>query len=185
MSVRIVAGRFRGRRLECPKQGTRPTLERVREALFSILGDLEGLSVVDLYAGSGALGFEALSRGARQVALVEADRNAAALIRKNAAAIGAENSCRVIENNVEDCRGALKANAPLDLVLADPPWRISQQAMSVIPRVVRDLVSEDARIVIGHPARESLEPKPESGLVLDERRTWGDSGLSFFQLARK
>src|SRR5688572_2932073 len=141
VSVRIVAGRFRGRRLECPKRGTRPTLERVREALFSILGDLEGLSVVDLYAGSGALGFEALSRGARQVALVEADRNAAALIRKNAAAIGAEGECRVIESNVEDCRGALKASAPIDLVLADPPWRISQQAMSVIPRVVRDWVS--------------------------------------------
>src|SRR5262249_30175882 len=162
-----------GRRLECPQRGTtRPTLERVREALFSILGDLTDMSVVDLYAGSGALGFEALSRGARQVALVEADRNAAALIRKNAAGIGAEALCRVIEMNVEDCRGALKAHAPIDLVLADPPWRISQQALSVIPRTVRDLLSEDARIVIGHPARESLEPEPQSDLVLDSRRAW-------------
>ena len=85
--MRIISGNFRGRRLECPKLVTRPTLDRVREALFSILGDVSGLCVIDLYAGSGALGLEALSRGARHVTLVEADRGAVQVIRKNVASL--------------------------------------------------------------------------------------------------
>jgi 16S rRNA (guanine966-N2)-methyltransferase len=159
-------------------------LERVREALFSILGDLEGTTVIDLYAGSGALGFEALSRGAGKIALVESDRKAAELIRKNAASIGAAELCRVVQSAVEHCRPALKELAPIDVVLADPPWRISAEALGVIPTVVRGLLSDSARIVVGHPARESLEPLPGSDLVLESTRTWGDSALSFFRLAR-
>ena len=75
--MRIIAGRFRGRKILCPKADTRPTLDRVREALFSILGPLDDLVVVDFFAGSGALGLESLSRGARQATLVESDRDAA------------------------------------------------------------------------------------------------------------
>jgi 16S rRNA (guanine966-N2)-methyltransferase len=183
MSVRIVAGKYKNRRLITPKEGTRPTLERVREALFSILGELEGYAVVDLYAGSGALGLEALSRGAREAVLVESDRNAAELIRKNAASIGAGEAARVLELRVEDCRRALERSAPLDLVLADPPWKISALALDVIPRVVRGLLADGARVVIGHPSKESLQPAPGSPLVLQDRRDWGDSALSFFTLA--
>ena len=79
--MRVVAGEFRGRRLRMPKRGTRPTADRVREALFSMLGDVDGARVLDLYAGSGALGIEALSRGARSAVFVERDPRAAAVIR--------------------------------------------------------------------------------------------------------
>jgi 16S rRNA (guanine966-N2)-methyltransferase len=184
MSVRIVAGKYKNRRLQTPKEGTRPTLERVREALFSILGNIEGYKVVDFYSGSGALGLEALSRGAREVLLVESDRQAAELIRKNVAHIGAGDAARVIEQRVEDSRKTLERNAPIDLVLADPPWAISAVALDVIPRVVRGLLSEDAWLVIGHPSKETLTPAESSPLVLEDRRDWGDSALSFFQLAR-
>jgi 16S rRNA (guanine966-N2)-methyltransferase len=124
--VRIIAGKYRGRQLSCPPEVTRPTLDRVREALFSILGDLSGQCVVDLYAGSGALGLEALSRGARHVTLVEADRRAAQVIRKNAGSWGVDAQMRVLETTVENSRSALAAVKPIDLVLADPPWKIAQ-----------------------------------------------------------
>lgn len=184
MSVRIVAGRLRNRRIECPKgQSTRPTLERVREALFSILGDIEGSTVVDFYAGSGALGFEALSRGALRAVLVEADRAAAALLKKNAEALGVSDACRILQMPVEECRRALEPYAPLDLVLADPPWRIAAQALEAVPKAVRGLLSPGGRLVIGHAAKERLEPAPGSGLTLEQCRRWGDSALSFFDSA--
>lgn len=180
--MRIIAGKFRGRKLSCPKLVTRPTLDRVREALFSILGDLSDQSVVDFYAGSGALGLEALSRGARHVTLVEADRNAAQVIRKNVEAWGIEGSYRVLECAAERSRGPLSPGAPFDLVLADPPWKIAQEAAGAVAGVVAGLLSPSAVVVLGHAARDHIEAAVEgSGLELYDRRTWGDSGLSFFR----
>jgi 16S rRNA (guanine966-N2)-methyltransferase len=177
--VRIIAGKFRGRQLECPKLVTRPTLDRVREALFSILGDLSELCVVDLYAGSGALGLEALSRGARHVTLVEADRAAAQVIRKNAAGWGADAQLRVLECTVERARASLSSIQPIDLVLADPPWKVAQAAALSVARAVQGLLAPDARVVLGHPAREGLTLSDDSGLAVVSCRTWGDSALSF------
>ena len=181
--MRIIGGKFRGRRLECPKLVTRPTLDRVREALFSILGDLSGLCVVDLYAGSGALGLEALSRGARHVTLVEADRGAAQVIRKNVAGWGVERELRVLESSVERARAALGSIPPIDLVLADPPWKMAQEAALQVARAVRGLLAPGARLVLGHPARERLALDEASGLVVVSCRSWGDSALSFLAVA--
>ncbi len=87
--MRVVAGAFKGRRLQAPRGGrTRPTADRVREALFSMLGDVSGAAVLDLYAGSGALGIEALSRGAGSATFVERDQQAVAALRRNLAAVG-------------------------------------------------------------------------------------------------
>jgi 16S rRNA (guanine966-N2)-methyltransferase len=121
--MRIIAGRFRGRRLQSPPgMDTRPTSDRVREALFSMLasrvGAFDGLRVADLYAGSGALGFEALSRGAAHAAFVERDPQAIAAIRANAAALGVADAVRVIGGSAE----SLPRNEPFDLVFADPPY---------------------------------------------------------------
>jgi 16S rRNA (guanine966-N2)-methyltransferase len=176
--VRIIAGKFRGRKLECPKLVTRPTLDRVREALFSILGDLTDQNVVDLYAGSGALGLEALSRGARQVILVESDRAAAEVIRKNGSFAEA-GSFRVVQTAVEKARSALAGMGPIDLVLADPPWKISAEAARVVPELVKGLLSPGATLVLGHASREALTIDAGSGYKLDRCRTWGDSALSF------
>ena len=154
--MRIIAGKFRGRKLSCPKVVTRPTLDRVREALFSILGDLAGQNVVDFYAGSGALGLEALSRGARHVTLVEADRQACQVIRKNVEGWGIEGAYRVLESAAERARGALAPSAPIDLVLADPPWKIAKEAAVAVPQVVQGLLSEAAIVVLGHAARARI-----------------------------
>jgi len=119
--MRIIAGKWRGRPLEAPPGlATRPTSDRVRETLFSMLasrlGSLEDLRVADLFAGSGALGFEALSRGAAQATFVESDRAASEMIRRNADKLGA--SVQLLTGSAL----ALPRSEPFDLVFADPPY---------------------------------------------------------------
>lgn len=121
--MRIIAGQFRGRTLEAPKGlATRPTADRVREALFSMLasrvGSFEGLRVADLYAGSGALGFEALSRGAEHATFVEKDPSAQAALKANAAKLGVADRMRILGGSAL----ALQRSEPFDLVFADPPY---------------------------------------------------------------
>lgn len=119
--IRIVAGELRGRRLAIGP-GVRPTTERAREALFSILGDrVRGARVLDVAAGSGALGFEALSRGAREVVFVEADRRVAQILRTNAEAVGAAARSSVVVRPVASFLQR-DAPSPFDLVFFDPPW---------------------------------------------------------------
>lgn len=121
--MRIIAGEWRGRSIEAPPgSATRPTADRVRETLFSMLasrlGSFEELRVADLFAGSGALGFEALSRGAASVTFVESDGRAAAVIRRNAAKLAADERVRLILGSAL----ALPRSEAFDLILADPPY---------------------------------------------------------------
>jgi len=121
--MRIIAGEWRGRTIEAPPGlGTRPTGDRVRETLFSMLssrlGGLEGLRVADLFAGSGALGFEALSRGAASATFVESNAQAAAVLRSNAAKLGAADRVMIVSGSAL----ALPRAEPFDLILADPPY---------------------------------------------------------------
>ncbi|MFL6736529.1 MAG: 16S rRNA (guanine(966)-N(2))-methyltransferase RsmD [Sphingomonas sp.] len=121
--MRIIAGEWRGRRIEAPPgSATRPTADRVREALFSMLlsriGTLEGLRVADLFAGSGALGFEALSRGAANTTFVEMDAKATGVIKRNAEDLGARDRvCTIVGSAL-----SLPRSEPFDLIFADPPY---------------------------------------------------------------
>jgi 16S rRNA (guanine(966)-N(2))-methyltransferase RsmD len=152
----------------------------VREALFSILGDLSGSRVLDLYAGSGALGIEALSRGAAGVVLVEHDRAALECIRDNLAAIGASKEARVLPVRASTALGVL-GDEIFDLVLCDPPWDALEAAVSVLEKLVTSLrLVAGARVVLEHSARDA---NPEvAGLVAVDRRRWGDTAVSFFEL---
>ena len=121
--MRIIAGRWRGRRVDAPPgSSTRPTADRVRETLFSMLtsrlGGFEDLRVADLVAGTGALGLEALSRGAASVTFVERDARAAAIIKRNAERLGAADQVQVLSASAL----ALPRSAPFDLIFADPPY---------------------------------------------------------------
>jgi 16S rRNA (guanine966-N2)-methyltransferase len=123
--MRIIAGEWRGRTIEAPPgQGTRPTADRVRETLFSMLasrlGSFEGLRVADLFAGSGALGYEALSRGAISATFVESDAKAAAVIRRNAAKLRASDRIYLFSGSAL----ALPKSEPFDLIFADPPYSV-------------------------------------------------------------
>jgi 16S rRNA (guanine966-N2)-methyltransferase len=135
--MRIIAGEWRGRPLEAPPgMGTRPTSDRVRETLFSMLasrlGSFEDLRVADLFAGSGALGLEALSRGAASAAFVENDARAVSIIKRNSAKLGAEERVRIVGGSAL----ALPRSDPFDLILADPPYA-SGSGTAVIEAVAR------------------------------------------------
>jgi 16S rRNA (guanine966-N2)-methyltransferase len=154
----------------------------VRESLFGILGPLDGARVLDLYAGSGALAIEALSRGAAFAVLVERDRRALVAIRDNLVALSLESEARVLSLPVERALSALMSDEPFDLVLCDPPWAVGEKALPVLGQLARSgRLRADARVVLEHSSRE--KPEPPEGLVRFDERSFGDTGLSFLRPA--
>ena len=183
--TRIIAGAARGRRLAVPGHGTRPTSDRVRESLFSSLDSAllaEGTSwlevtVLDLYAGSGALGLEALSRGARAAVLVERARAALPVLRANVAAVGLPGA-HVVAADVDRLAGLAPIAGPADLVLADPPYDVSS---TVLPARLASLldagwIAPGARVIVERSARDVQSPLPD-GWPEDRRRAFGDTVL--------
>jgi 16S rRNA (guanine966-N2)-methyltransferase len=173
--MRVVAGEHRGRRLRAPAGvATRPTPDRVREALFSILGSVEGLRVADLYAGSGALGIEALSRGAASAVFVESDRGAAAAVRENLAAIAPVEAEVVERDALAWLRGAGAGGVRFDLLLCDPPYdaapRLAQPLSELLPLVA----APEARIVTESAKRNPLA----LDLPLLDERTYGATRIA-------
>jgi 16S rRNA (guanine966-N2)-methyltransferase len=169
--VRIVAGEFKGRRLRMPRGApTRPTADRVREALFSMLGDVTGARVLDLYAGSGALGIEALSRGAASAVFVERDARAAAAIQANLDMVGAE-----AELSRQDVLAFVRRDGgSYDLVFCDPPYDSGPRIAAALAQGLPALLSTDARIVTESDKRNPLElPFP-----LLRERTYGDTRIA-------
>ena len=178
--MRIIAGDARGRRIEAPDgRDTRPTLDRVRENLFNMLqGEIAGSHVLDLFAGSGALSFEALSRGAETACLADHDRKAIAVEKKNAESLGYLDRVRIIQ---ADWHKALKeiesAGLRFDLVFLDPPY-----AMLGLREVFSGLIpvlDGDALIVLEHEAGK--KPETGEGFECFRERNWGFCGVSFFR----
>jgi 16S rRNA (guanine966-N2)-methyltransferase len=169
--LRVVAGTFRGRRLSAPRgTRTRPTADRVREALFSMLGDVGGARVLDLYAGSGALGIEALSRGADSAMFVERDAQAVATIERNLASLGLD--APVARQDV--LRFLARADGAFDLVFCDPPYDSASRLAGPLAERLPALTAEDARIVTESDKRNPLElPFP---LLVE--RAYGDTRIA-------
>jgi 16S rRNA (guanine966-N2)-methyltransferase len=184
--MRIVGGIFRGRRLGVPAgRSTRPTTERTREALFNILGHgtddyraPEGLLVLDLFAGSGALGFEALSRGARAVTFIENDRRAADLIIRNAQTLGVDDNVTVLRR---DARKLGPASVQFDLVLMDPPYGRNLAEQSLEQLSSQHWLDNEALIVVELGADETL--RPPAGYHELTRRRYGAALLVFLKPA--
>ena len=177
--TRIIAGTAGGRTLRTPAgSGTRPTSDRVREALFSALDArdaVRGARVLDLYAGSGALGLEALSRGARSALLVESDRRAAATIGANIAALGFPEA-RVLATTVTAALARDPGEDAADLVLVDPPYDVGEDALGdVLARLVAGWAAPGAVVVVERSSR-SPEPAWPDGLErLGKPRTYGET----------
>ncbi|MEP7051635.1 MAG: 16S rRNA (guanine(966)-N(2))-methyltransferase RsmD [Pseudomonadota bacterium] len=182
--MRIIAGEFRGRELSTAAGGTtRPTAARAREALFSILGDISGTRVLDLYAGSGALGLEALSRGAEQLVLVESNKAAQGAIRRNIDSLGQSTRAVLLPMRAEAAQRALERHGPFSLVLADPPWADAQAALQVLEKfVTAGLVTPAARLVLEHAARNPPAVTEKSPLGAVDTRRWGDTAVTIFEL---
>jgi 16S rRNA (guanine966-N2)-methyltransferase len=177
--TRIVAGSAGGRRLRVPPRGTRPTSDRVREALFSSLEntvDLDGARVLDLYAGSGALGFEALSRGAAHAVFVESDRRAADVLRSNARDLGLPGA--VVLARSAEAAVAAGADEPCDVVFADPPYAVGDAELA---GVLLDLVGHGwtapGTVVVVERAARGPEPEWPSPLEPLRTKRYGDTAL--------
>jgi 16S rRNA (guanine966-N2)-methyltransferase len=186
---RIIGGCFRGRKLVCPK-GTvvRPTADMVKEALFGILGSaVEGVLALDLYAGCGSLGLEALSRGARECYLVDRSRACCDLIRRNLERMSLEGRASVMRL---DCRRAIRLFSArqmrFGLVLADPPYRKQKNARDEAKKILLALdhyaiLARSAIFVLEHFTGDT--PGEEfTHLRCEERRRYGDTMLSFYKL---
>ena len=178
--MRITGGEYGSRALKVPKgTATRPTSDRVREALFSILGDrLVGARVLDLYAGTGALGLEALSRGADSVVFVERSKEALTALHANVDALGVRDRVRVLAVAVE--RAARGVTGPFDLVFADPPYADVKTGAAVraLEEVAVPLLGASALLVLEHASRDA--PPRVAGLEHHDPRTYGDTTVSFY-----
>jgi len=181
-TLRIVAGRLKGRRLRVPSDaGLRPTSERAREALFNILGqDLSGFDVLDLFAGSGALGFEALSRGARRAVFVEANPGAAAALRRSAEELGLDREARVIVGRVEEVLDRARLGGPYHVILADPPYEDRAEAAVVEGVDGGGLLGLHGTLVIERE-RRTVPWDGTTGLKRVRTAEYGRTALDFFK----
>ena len=177
--TRIVAGTAGGRRLQVPAKGTRPTSERVREALFSHLDHLgytDGTRVLDLYAGSGALGLEALSRGAAQAVLVESARAAVAACRANAASSQLADRVQIRPVPVRRYLAGPPPAAPFDLVLCDPPYAAEDTDEVLAALTVQGWLAGDALVAVERDARSAPPVWPASWQEQPTRR-YGETAI--------
>ncbi len=179
--MRIVGGEARSRTLKAPSgMDTRPTLDKVREALFNILQlRVADARVLDLYAGSGALALEALSRGAREAVLCDASREACKVIRQNIEALGYESKTRLLFMPDTRALALLQAeHRQFDLIFLDPPYRMDASA-AMTALLDGNLPAGDARIIVEHAAK--TPPKPDARLECLSVRQYRDTCLSFFR----
>lgn len=178
--MRVIAGTLGGRSLVAPKgQNTRPTSDRVREALFSVLGDVTDAAVLDLYAGTGALGIEALSRGATRAVFVENARPALDVLRRNIDSLALRAVTVVISSPVHRAVRSLSGHGPFDLILVDPPYADLDEAGEAIEVLVaQGLCSERVCVVLEHASRDAAPDL--KGLERQATRRYGDTSLAFY-----
>lgn len=182
--LRIIAGALKGRRLKTPTwEGLRPTSDRLRETLFNVLaGRLPGARVLDGFAGTGALGIEAMSRGAASVTFIEEDRRAQALIAENLSQCGLGNGCAIMRASVARGLAQLRSSpdfVPFDVVLLDPPY---DQLPETIVEAAGGVVAPDGILVLEH-ARRQETPERTTRLARVRQITSGDSALSLYAVA--
>jgi 16S rRNA (guanine966-N2)-methyltransferase len=177
MSPRVVAGAHNGRRLAAPRgAATRPTADRVREALFNLLGPVEGLRAIDLYAGSGAFGIEALSRGAAEVTLVDSDAAAVRVIRENLDRIREEEPKIVRSDASSFLRAAARRGEHWDLAFCDPPYRLAPRLGAELGRLLPAVLEPQARVACESSSRQPLV----LALPLQKERRYGDTLISIY-----
>jgi 16S rRNA (guanine966-N2)-methyltransferase len=184
--TRIIAGAHGGRRLAAPPGAqTRPTSDRVREAYFSALGtmtDVDGARFVDLYAGSGAVGLEALSRGASYALLVEADARASRAIRDNIVTLRVGDAARLVTGKVAQVLTGPPEGGPFDIVFADPPYAVSDDEVAEVQRALVDngWLADDAVVTVERSTRTAVRGEPlkwVDGITEERSRRYGETTL--------
>lgn len=184
--TRIIAGAAGGRRLVVPPRGTRPTTDRVRESLFNIVAarmDLRGISVLDLYAGSGALGLEALSRGAASALFVESDQRVGAVLTRNIAAVGLPGA--TLRRGTVTAVLSAEPESAVDLVLADPPYDLpAAEIEAVLAALSARGWAGAGTVIVVERARAGAPLKWPAGWSPWQPRVYGDTRLEFAEVER-
>lgn len=175
MKVHIISGRYGGRAIDTPIRRSAHVMgDRVRSALFNMLGNINGLRVLDVFAGSGAIGFEAISRGAAQVTFIEKNHAAARIISENAAALGATNQAKVINSTILSWASTTDQSA-FDLIFADPPYdNLQVNSISILAK----FLSPKGLLILSLPAKAGNLQL--DGLTLTDRRTYSEASLAFY-----
>jgi len=173
--MRITGGYYKGRKIVCPKGIIRPTMDRMRESLFSILGDISGFSFLDLFSGSGVVGIEAASRGAEPVILVEKDSKKINALKRNISFIHTE--IKIVITPVE--RFLKRGKNRYDFIYADPPFAYKYKKDILADIAVRSMLNESGLLIIHCSKTENL-PEIIDNLTLSDKRNYGSSVLHFY-----
>ena len=187
--MRVIAGKARGTRLVSPRgMHTRPTADRVREALFSIIGsrlELERARIIDICAGTGSLGIEALSRGAGSCCFIENDRNAVAILSRNLVSTHLLEQADILEMDLQKALRILsKRGKMFDIAFFDPPY--NSELYSIVPETICRLsLLAAGAIFIAETSAKTVLPERLESLVKDSRRVYGDSALEFYLMEGK
>jgi 16S rRNA (guanine966-N2)-methyltransferase len=185
--VRVIAGALKGRRLKAPTwDGLRPTSDKLRETLFNILAPrIAGARVLDGYAGTGALGIEAFSRGALSVTFIERDRRAQALVAENLALCGITDGCAIIRTAITRALDTLRdhpAFEPFDIVLFDPPYApATREPLDSLVAAAGRVIARTGVLALEHAKRHEA-PGGSGPLILSRTVVSGDSALSFYEV---
>ncbi|WP_394355733.1 16S rRNA (guanine(966)-N(2))-methyltransferase RsmD [Caldicoprobacter guelmensis] len=181
-NLRIIAGRWKGRRLLAVKgMHTRPTSDRVKEAIFNILQRcIEGANVLDLFAGTGNLGLEALSRGCARVVFVEKDPRAVDVLNKNRASLGCTEQTAVIRDDVFHAIKRLSCQERFDIIFADPPYGKGLETPLLNAIAENDVLCQDGVVILEHSSRDP-QPDRVGNLVKLQDRRYGNTEISFYK----
>lgn len=185
--VRVICGEAKGRRLKAPADDSiRPTADKAKEALFHIIGEeVRGARVLDLFAGTGNLGIEALSRGARWALFVDVAKKAVAIIRENLALVNCGDRSTILQADVFSTLSLLRRKGRrFDLVFSDPPYghQFAKRTLQIL--APGHLVEKDGLVIVEHPKNDRLPQQVETLLMVDERR-FGDTVLTFYRQKAK
>ena len=180
--MRIITGQWKGRRLQAPAgQATRPTSDRLRETLFNVLADVEGARVLDGFAGTGAIGLEALSRGAAQATFIERDPRVITVLNRNISACDAANACVIIRDDFVRAARRADFHAAFDLVVVDPPYDVADVA--TIADAAAGALAPGGQLVFEHSRRRD-SPAAAENAARTRVLVAGDSALSFYTRPR-
>ena len=182
MGMRIIGGEFRGRRIKQPDRATvRPTKDRIREAVFNVIAEkVPGADILDVFAGSGAYGLEALSRGAKRATFIDRDELCASVISENIQALSVQERAKVIAADTAETLKFLGKNKErFDLVFADPPYNMNMARKALIMINQYDILNPSGFLILEHHSAETV-PESEGDVSICRQKSYGDISISFF-----
>jgi 16S rRNA (guanine966-N2)-methyltransferase len=185
--MRIIGGKAKGRKLLFPPGSKeRPTSDFLREALFNILGSLEEKIFIDLFAGSGSVGLEAVSRGAQEVYFVDKNKYLVAIVKKNIQTCCFDKNCSIIAKDIEYGLDELfKKKCKVDIIFADPPYNRNLVGTTLNLLNKYQILKEDGVVVIQHSIKESFTETADNNMYLTDQRKYGENALTFLKMENK